>query len=404
MVNIKTNLLKAILLFVFGFSSLFLSGQTLHGKITDKNKNSVSNAYILNSRTGSHTHSSDFGNFILSDVKINDTLRFNCLGYKVKNITVKEAHINALITVVLSSKSLDIDAVVIHESIKSLNVFTDIDIHTKPVNSSQEVLRTVPGLIIGQHAGGGKAEQIFLRGFDNDHGTDINISVDGIPVNLVSHAHGQGYADLHFLIPEVIEKIDYGKGPYYADKGNFTTTGYVDFKTKNSYDSNFTSLEYGDFNTIRSLGIYNLLNSNNQHAWVASEFLMTDGAFESSQNFNRMNIMGKYSASVNNNCISVLMSHFKSKWNASGQIPQRAVDAGLISRMGSIDDTEGGTTGRSNLLFEYTKFVNEDLYVKNKLFYSVYDFELYSNFTFFLNDSINGDQIKQKEDRTLLLI
>ena len=109
---------------------------------------------------------------------------------------------------------------------------SDLDIHLRPINNSQEILRSVPGLFIGQHAGGGKAEQLFIRGFDVDHGTDVNISVDGMPVNMVSHAHGQGYADLHFVIPEFIDKVNFDKGPYFAEKGNFTTAGFVDFKTK----------------------------------------------------------------------------------------------------------------------------------------------------------------------------
>lgn len=115
------------------------------------------------------------------------------------------------------------------------NIFqtiSELDIHLRPINNSQEILRSVPGLFIGQHAGGGKAEQLFIRGFDVDHGTDVSISVDGIPVNMVSHAHGQGYADLHFVIPEFIDKVNFDKGPYFAEKGNFTTAGFVDFKTK----------------------------------------------------------------------------------------------------------------------------------------------------------------------------
>ena len=122
--------------------------------------------------------------------------------------------------------------------------------NTNPVNSSQDILRKVPGLIIGQHAGGGKAEQIFLRGFDIDHGTDIAIDVDGMPINMVSHAHGQGYADLHFLIPETVDKIDFGKGPYYADKGNFNTAGYVSFQTKDALNKNIrTKISETAFNT-----------------------------------------------------------------------------------------------------------------------------------------------------------
>jgi outer membrane cobalamin receptor len=117
----------------------------------------------------------------------------------------------------------------------------------------------VPGLFIGQHAGGGKAEQIFLRGFDIDHGTDVAISVDGMPVNMVSHAHGQGYADLHFVIPELIDRVHFGKGPYDASKGNFTTAGFVEFKQKDYLQNNFVKVEGGQFSTFRSVAGVNLL-------------------------------------------------------------------------------------------------------------------------------------------------
>jgi outer membrane cobalamin receptor len=130
---------------------------------------------------------------------------------------------------------------------------------------SQEILRKVPGLFIGQHAGGGKAEQIFLRGFDIDHGTDIAISVDGMPVNMVSHAHGQGYADLHFVIPETVEKIDFGKGTYYASKGDFATAGYVTFKLKKKSREGI-SIEAGQFNTLRTVGLFNLWETRKKKA------------------------------------------------------------------------------------------------------------------------------------------
>ena len=118
----------------------------------------------------------------------------------------------------------------------------------------------VPGLFIGQHAGGGKAEQIFLRGFDIDHGTDISISADGMPVNMVSHAHGQGYADLHFIIPELIENVNFKKGPYTAEKGNFATAGWVDFQTRDMLDRSFLKVEAGQFDTYRGMAAFNLLS------------------------------------------------------------------------------------------------------------------------------------------------
>ncbi len=272
------------------------------------------------------------------------------------------------------------------------------------MRSSQEVLRSVPGLFIGQHAGGGKAEQIFLRGFDIDHGTDISLRVDGMPVNMVSHAHGQGYADLHFLIPETIEKIDFGKGPYYADQGNFNTAGYVDFQTKDRLDQSSIGLEIGSFNTQRLVGLFDLLDQkeNNSAAYIGAEYLLSDGPFDSPQNFNRLNLLGKYTVDFQNSSrLSILASRFQSKWDASGQIPVRLVENGTISRFGAVDDTEGGNTSRTNFSFSYSNAVSDNTFIKTQAFFSHYNFELFSNFTFFLEDPINGDQIRQYEDRRI---
>ncbi len=287
-----------------------------------------------------------------------------------------------------------------------LTAISKTDISLRKINNSQEVLRIVPGLFIGQHAGGGKAEQIFLRGFDLDHGTDINISVDGMPVNMVSHAHGQGYADLHFVIPELIENAYFKKGPYSAEKGNLATTGHVDFKTKNVLQQDMLKLEAGMFNTYRAVGMVNLLNEKirkkDQSAYIASEYMYTDGYFDNPQHFNRLNLFGKYYGKIDpNNTLSISLSTFHSKWNASGQIPERAVNEGLISYFGAIDPNEGGTTGRSNVNAQLNTTFRNNSYLKNQLYYTAYDFELYSNFTFFDVDSINGDQIRQKEKRSL---
>jgi hypothetical protein len=219
---------------------------------------------------------------------------------------------------------------------------------------------------------------------------------------MVSHAHGQGYADLHFVIPETIEKIDFGKGPYYENKGNFNTAGYVNFMTKQKLEKNTLKLEAGQFDTYRLLGMFNLVKSKNHNAYLATEFSSSDGPFDSPQNFNRINIFGKYTGSISSTeKLGVTASHFSSKWDASGQIPQRAIDSGLISRFGAIDDTEGGITSRTNLLVNYDKIITNNSSLKSGVYLSLYDFELFSNFTFFLEDPINGDQIRQKENRTI---
>ena len=263
-------------------------------------------------------------------------------------------------------------------------------------------MRMVPGLFIGQHAGGGKGRTNILRGFDIDHGTDLNLSVDGIPVNMVSHAHGQGYADLHFVIPETLNDISYGKGPYDVSKGNFATAGHISFTTKEKLDKNQLTVEAGQFNSYRAMTMLNVTENENSNAYVAADYNATDGPFDSPQGFHRINLFGKYNQKLGNlDKITVQASHFQSQWDASGQIPQRAVDAGLIGRFGAIDKTEGGQTSRSNFSMTHTKYLSTRSSVKSQVYYSRYNFELYSNFTLFLRDSIHGDQIRQKENRDL---
>ncbi|WP_138477393.1 TonB-dependent receptor [Dyadobacter bucti] len=285
-------------------------------------------------------------------------------------------------------------------------LISNLDIRLRPITNSQEILRMVPGLFIGQHAGGGKAEQIFLRGFDLDHGTDIRLTVDGMPVNMVSHAHGQGYADLHFVIPELVQGVDFKKGPYHADKGNFTTAGWVDFRTKDALDKSFVKLEAGQYDSYRAVAGIDLLGKKgrdkNQSAYIASEYSFTNSYFDNPQDFNRLNVVGKYHGHVSPNTnLKLTGSTFWSKWNHSGQIPDRAYESGQIGFFGSIDPSEGGETSRTNFNAEFVTVTAKNYVIKNQAFFSNYNFELYSNFTFFLEDSLNGDQIRQKEKRNL---
>ena len=389
---------KLFIIVLLLFATLNYS-QTQNGVVLDSLNNPIENAYLINESSQSHSHTDEFGKFFIEKTKENDKLLVSALGFKKQNITVTAGELK----IILQSDAFKLDEVVVSSNLSAMNVISKIDLATAPVKSSQEILRKVPGLFIGQHAGGGKAEQIFLRGFDIDHGTDIAISVDGMPVNMVSHAHGQGYADLHFVIPETIDKIDFGKGSYYASKGDFATAGYVGFKTKDFIERSSISAEIGQFNTIRTLGVFDLLGKQSKEsAYIATEYLLTDGPFDSSQNFKRINFFGKYTKQlVNNSKFSILASRFSSKWDASGQIPQRLVDSGVIGRFGAVDDTEGGETSRTNFNVAYTKPIDENTFFKANTFYSNYQFELYSNFTFFLEDPVNGDQIRQKESRNI---
>jgi hypothetical protein len=356
--------------------------------------------------------STDFlGNFNFPEMKAGTyLLKISGLGYETESLTITvEEQKTTTITVYMLPGSYNLSEITITQDQGNSKTFQDInklDIGLRPMRSSQDVLRLIPGLVIAQHAGGGKAEQIFLRGFDIDHGTDIRLSVDDMPVNMVSHAHGQGYADLHFLTPELIDNVNFNKGMYYANQGDFTTAGYANFNTKNYLDQSSVKLETGMFNTYRTLGMFDLLGTagkqKNQSAYISSEYMYTNGYFESPQHFNRINLFGKYHGAIaKDKVLDVTASTFSSKWEASGQIPERAVEEGLITRFGSIDNKEGGQTSRSNINMKLVQQLDNDAVIKNQLFFVNYNFLLFSNFTFFLNDSINGDQIKQNESRNI---
>lgn len=333
------------------------------------------------------------------------TINVSFVGYETlsKEVILSEAGNKSLDFTLTESRIELSDVVVSSNENENTEKISAIDIELRPIQTSQDVLRMVPGLFIAQHAGGGKAEQIFLRGFDIDHGTDIALTVDGMPVNMVSHAHGQGYADLHFLIPETIENVNFNKGPYYADQGNFNTAGFAEFKTKSFLDKSSIKLEGGQFGTMRSVAMIDLMKKKEaQDLYIASEFYLTDGYFESPQSFSRLNLMAKYSGRLEDNTLlEVSASTFSSKWDASGQIPERAVESGLIGRFGSIDDTEGGETSRTNLNLKYVKALDDNSTLSQQLYAIDYKFNLVSNFTFFLEDPINGDQITQSEHRKI---
>lgn len=393
--------MKRVLYFITLITTICSFGQTFNGKVLDVFGTPVNAVYVYNTNSDVHTHSNEFGAFNFLTITIGDVLKFSKLGYKSTTLQINS--IDDAVIITIEEDVFRLSEVILSPTININSNLMKIDLTTNPVNSSQEILRKVPGLFIGQHAGGGKAEQLFLRGFDIDHGTDVAISSDGMPVNMPSHAHGQGYADLHFIIPETIDRIDFGKGPYTASKGNFATAAYVDFASKDKLDQSKISLEIGQFNTIRTVGLFDLLgNKTKSNAYIATEYILTDGPFDSPQNFNRFNLFGKYTTILENQTkLSFIASHFTSRWDASGQIPERLINNGTISRFGAVDDTEGGFTSRTNLAFSMDKIIDENSFIKSNAYFSKYDFTLFSNFTFFLEDPVYGDQIKQKDDRVL---
>jgi outer membrane cobalamin receptor len=362
----------------------------------------LENATLRLQQAKIHTHTAGDGSFTLQVAQLPDTLLVFYTGYKPQTFPVDGNSANLIVE--MNTLPVELAQVVVVSN-QLLNQIMKVDLEMNPVNTSQDLLRKTPGLFISQHAGGGKAEQIFLRGFDCDHGTDVRLSVDNLPVNMVSHAHGQGYSDLHFVIPETVENIDFGKGAYYADKGDFTTGGYVNLKTFDRVDRSQLKIEGGMFNTARLVSVLNLLNetaNNRQSMYVAGEYNYTHGPFDKPQYFNRINLFAKYNRRINEQTqIGLTASTFSSKWDASGQIPERAVNEKLISRWGSIDSTEGGNTGRTNLALTVQQTLNENTKWQSLFYYTRYQFNLFSNFTLFLNDPEYGDEIQQREDRNI---
>lgn len=404
----RSKIFLFTILILFSISCFAQTG-TVEGYISDADLRSPLYGATVNISNSKTDNTDQFGRFVINSINPGQyELIVSHIGYKTEIITVEvKANLLSTVNVDLKKANLDLSEVKVNGKRSSaLNTISAVDIQLRPVNTSQDVLRIVPGLFIAQHAGGGKAEQIFLRGYDIDHGTDINITVDGMPVNMVSHAHGQGYADLHFLIPETVEKVGFDKGPYFASKGNLATAAWVEFQTKEFLDKNTVKFEAGQFNSQKATALLKVFNrsteKDRQQFYIASEYSHSDGYFGSPQKFHRFNIMGKYNVWFGNQSqLTITASTFDSKWNASGQVPDRAVQSGMISRFGSIDDSEGGNTNRSNFSVKFNKHFKNNWKISNQAYFVNYHFNLYSNFTFFLNDNSNGDEINQRETRNI---
>ena len=405
--------MKRMQLLLLGlFCSVLMHAQTatLKGLVTGSDeREGLVGVNIILPGTVYGTISGLHGDYTLSDLPAGSyTVIFSFIGYETEVYELElEAGHEYVRNVVLKSGPIDLAAVTVEAqqpfSAASSKAIRNFDLKIKPVRSAQDVLNLAPGLFIAQHAGGGKAEQIFMRGFDSDHGTDIGVYVDGLPVNMVTHGHGQGYADLHFIIPEIIDGLTVYKGPYFSQFGNFGTAGSVDLRTTDHPEKNLVKVEGGMFNTARATTVLKIPTSGkHQSAYIAGQYAYTDGPVESPQGFNRANVYGKFHTHITPNSeLGIGVGAFTSAWNASGQIPQRAVENGLITRWGSIDDTEGGITGRYNASVDYHFMEGYDHDFMIQAFMSKYDFKLYSNFTFFLNDPVNGDMIEQSDSRNI---
>ncbi len=269
------------------------------------------------------------------------------------------------------------------------------EIADRPILRSGEVLETVPGLIITQHAGGGKANQYFLRGFNLDHGTDIAISIDGMPLNLPSHAHGEGYSDMNIVIPELVERVDFQKGPYYADVGNYGSAASANVVYFKTLPENFFQVEGGMYGYGRAVfGASEKVGSGN--LLVGGEAYYDDGPWVHPDGFAKFNGLLTYSQGDDANGFSITARGYHGKWNSSDQIPVTATP--LVGFFGALNPTGGGNSQRESLQAEWHR---QDDHSATKItaygFY--YDLDLFSDFTYYLDDPIKGDQFEQKDNR-----
>jgi hypothetical protein len=266
----------------------------------------------------------------------------------------------------------------------------------RPTLRPAELLEAVPGLVVTQHSGDGKANQYFLRGFNLDHGTDFSTTVDGIPINLPTHAHGQGYTDLNFLIPELVDTIAYRKGPYYADEGNFSAAGVAHIAYRRSLDAPFVSLAIGENGYARVVGGTSH-KAGPGDLLLAAEAYQNDGPWEVAQDYRKLGFLAKYSTGGADHGWNAEAMGYDGSWNSTDQLPLRAVRAGTVDRFGSLDQTTGGDTHRYSLsgsgwLRAGDGRVDVHAYAVD------YALDLYSNFTYAL-DPVRGDQFEQYEDR-----
>lgn len=274
------------------------------------------------------------------------------------------------------------------------------DLERRPKLRAGELVETVPGAIATQHSGGGKANQYFLRGFNLDHGTDFAVSVGGVPVNMPTHGHGQGYADLNFLIPELVERARYRKGPYFAEAGDFSSAGGVDFDLVRSIPEGIVSLTVGSFDFQRVLAAGSVTAAGGDFTG-AVEYYHYDGPWQRPDDYQRWNGFLGFARGDASQGWSVAAMGSDGEWLATDQIPRRAVERGLVDRYGLLDQGPRGSTSRYSLSGEIHRGTNRT--VSSLTAYAVrYNFNLFSNFTYFLDNPVEGDQFEQTDTRWIV--
>ncbi len=273
-------------------------------------------------------------------------------------------------------------------------------LNTRPIARTGEVLEAAPGLIVSQHSGEGKANQFFLRGMNLDHGTDLAIWLDGMPLNMRTHGHGQGYADVNFLIPELLEKMVVKKGPYWAEESDFASAGSLRLSYADRLESNIALVTGGSFGYWRGLTAGTVAVGAGSIT-AAGELVFYDGPWQASDALRKFNGFLRYSEGTPDNGLAITALAYTNSWHATNQIPNRAVFDGSLSRWGAVDQTDGGDTQRYSLSMRWSRSGDAGATLVEA--YGIYTtLNLYNNFTYFLDDPNLGDQFQQSDKRKIL--
>jgi hypothetical protein len=276
---------------------------------------------------------------------------------------------------------------------------TGEQINAAPFSRPGEALEAVPGLIVSQHSGEGKANQYYLRGFNLDHGTDLAITLEGMPLNMRTHGHGQGYADANFLIPELIQSMRIRKGPYFADEGDFSSAGALHIDYADTFEPGLAQVTLGSFGYARGLAARSV-PAGAGTLLVAAEVNTYNGPWDTPDNVRKFNGLMRYSQGTADNGFSVLGMAYTNRWTSTDQVAQRAIDQGAIGRFGSLDPTDGGNSSRLSLSGRVTR--TDDSSRQNLEAYAIHQtLTLFNNFTYFLDDPVNGDQFSQTDRRAV---
>ena len=281
----------------------------------------------------------------------------------------------------------------------SEKAFTDEDIWAQPASRPGEILEQTPGLIVSQHSGEGKANQYYLRGFNLDHGTDLAITVDGMPANMRTHGHGQGYADINFLIPELVQSMRVRKGPYFADEGDFASAGAISLNYLDTLPKNIVQVTLGSFGYRRGLFAGSTAVANGS-LLGALELNSYNGPWATPDDLRKINGVLRYSQGTALDGFSITGMAYSNRWNSTDQVAQRAVDSGLIDRFGTLDPTDGGNSSRYSLSGRWSQSTDNTV-TKIDAYVIRSTLQLFNNFTYFLDDPVNGDQFSQTDQRTL---